>query len=78
MTAIGIFFMIWKNRVPLKPLYLIIITHVTDNLDTNNENMEILLIEKYTKLGVIKRFNLQILMIQLKKITNMIRLLLDF
>ena len=42
--------MIWKNRVPLKPVSLIIITQVTDNLDTthtSNENMKI--IEKISK-----------------------------
>ncbi|RIA97863.1 hypothetical protein C1645_871098 [Glomus cerebriforme] len=48
------FFISWSNRVPQKPLSLIIVNYGANSLDTNNENMKI--IEKYVKLGVIKRF----------------------
>ena len=49
------FFISWTNRIPQKPLSLIIYDWDTDySLDTNEENMEI--IKKYTKLGVIKKF----------------------
>ncbi|RIA97845.1 hypothetical protein C1645_871085 [Glomus cerebriforme] len=47
-------FISWTNRVPQKPLSLIIVKYCEDSLDTNPKNMKI--IEKYIKLGVIKRF----------------------
>ncbi|RIA90193.1 hypothetical protein C1645_876268 [Glomus cerebriforme] len=48
------FFIIWKNRTPKKSLTLIIIKEYDSNLELNKENMEI--IEKYKKLGIIKKF----------------------
>ncbi len=48
------FFINWTNRVTLKSLSLIIVNNDEQSLDANDENMEI--IEKYIKLGIIKRF----------------------
>ena len=55
------FLISWMNRIPQKPLSLVIINNYPDDfdepfisLDTNEKNMEI--IEKYIKLEVIKRF----------------------
>jgi hypothetical protein len=50
------FFISWTNRVPLKPLSLMIITDYfcTNTLDKYDENMEV--IKKYVNLGVIKKF----------------------
>ncbi|CAB4387275.1 hypothetical protein GLOIN_2v1784405 [Rhizophagus irregularis DAOM 181602=DAOM 197198] len=45
---------IWKNRVPIKPLSLMIVKYDANSLDTNDINMKI--IRKYIKLGVIKKF----------------------
>ena len=50
------FFISWTNRIPQKSLSLVIVNNIylNNSLDTNEENMKI--IEKYTKLGVIKKF----------------------
>ncbi|PKY59606.1 hypothetical protein RhiirA4_482480 [Rhizophagus irregularis] len=49
------FFVNWTNRVPQKSLSLVIITYdEKDSLVKNDENIEI--INKYIKLGVIKKF----------------------
>ncbi|RIA97861.1 hypothetical protein C1645_813579 [Glomus cerebriforme] len=48
------FFISWTNREPQKSLSFVIVNCDEDSLDTNAENMKI--IEKYRKLGVIKRF----------------------
>ncbi|PKY45271.1 hypothetical protein RhiirA4_400994 [Rhizophagus irregularis] len=48
------FFIDWKNRVPQKSLSLIIVTCSTRSLEKNDENMKV--IEKYRKLGIIKKF----------------------
>ncbi|PKC66954.1 hypothetical protein RhiirA1_459021 [Rhizophagus irregularis] len=49
------FFVNWTNRVPQKSLSLVIVIYDEENsLDKNDENIEI--INKYTKLGVIKKF----------------------
>ncbi|RIA97858.1 hypothetical protein C1645_801566 [Glomus cerebriforme] len=48
------FLISWTNRVPQKPLSLVIVKYDANSLDTNDENMQI--INKYIKLGVIKRF----------------------
>ncbi|RIA86052.1 hypothetical protein C1645_829880 [Glomus cerebriforme] len=48
------FFISWTNRVPQKSLSLIIINNDNKSLDANEDNLKI--IEKYKKLGVIKRF----------------------
>ncbi|GBB98782.1 hypothetical protein RclHR1_03320008 [Rhizophagus clarus] len=44
----------WKNRKPQKSLSLIIVNIDDKSLDANDENMK--LIDKYIKLGVIKKF----------------------
>ncbi|PKY39881.1 hypothetical protein RhiirA4_415396 [Rhizophagus irregularis] len=50
------FFISWENRVPLKPLSLVIITDYfcINTLDKYDENMKI--IKKYIRSGVIKNF----------------------
>jgi hypothetical protein len=48
------FFIGWKDRIPQKSVSFIVIKGFGDSLDTNNENMKI--IEKYKKLGIIKKF----------------------
>ncbi|PKB99056.1 hypothetical protein RhiirA5_430349 [Rhizophagus irregularis] len=48
------FFVNWTNRVPQKSLSLIIIYDEENSLDKNDENIEI--INKYIKLGVIRKF----------------------
>ncbi|CAB4382243.1 unnamed protein product [Rhizophagus irregularis] len=51
------FFINWSNRVPQKSLSLVIIVYLYEentSLDKNDENIEI--INKYIKLGVIKKF----------------------
>ncbi|PKC51762.1 hypothetical protein RhiirA1_543649 [Rhizophagus irregularis] len=49
------FFVNWTNRVPQKSLSLVIVICDEENsLDKNNENIEI--INKYTKLSIIKKF----------------------
>ncbi|RIA87221.1 hypothetical protein C1645_828102 [Glomus cerebriforme] len=48
------FLISWTNRLPQKSLSLIIVKYDSNSLDTNVENMKI--IEKYIKLGVIKKF----------------------
>src|SRR5205823_6467282 len=49
------FFISWKNRVPQKPLSLIIIkSYDCISLEINGENMKI--IERYMKMGIIKKF----------------------
>ncbi|CAB4414020.1 unnamed protein product [Rhizophagus irregularis] len=51
------FFIKWMSRMPQKSLSLEIVKcEEDDSLDTNHENMKI--IEKYTKLGVIKKFKI--------------------
>ncbi|GBC03530.1 hypothetical protein RclHR1_05180007 [Rhizophagus clarus] len=52
------FFLSWKSRIPQKPLSLIIIDKYSDyiSLKVNDENMKI--IEKYIKMGIIKKFRL--------------------
>jgi hypothetical protein len=47
---------IWKNRVPIKPLSLVIVKYDANSLDTNDRNMRI--IRKYLDLGVIKEFKI--------------------
>src|SRR5205823_4449870 len=52
------FFINWKNHIPQKSISLTIITggYGTDvNLEVNGENMK-RIIEKYTKMGIIKKF----------------------
>ncbi len=48
------FFVNWTNRLPQKSLSLIVVNNDEQSLDGNDENMKI--IEKYTKLGVVKKF----------------------
>src|SRR6266540_1728785 len=49
------FFIDWSNRIPQKSLFLIIIKgYRVNSLDVKKENMKI--IEKYKKVGVIKKF----------------------
>ncbi|RIA80895.1 hypothetical protein C1645_865948 [Glomus cerebriforme] len=48
------FFMNWTNRIQPKSLSLTIVNNDDNSLHTSDENMKI--IEKYTKLGVIKTF----------------------
>jgi hypothetical protein len=48
------FFISWTNRIPQKSLSLAIVDYVSNRLDLYDDNMEI--IEKYIKLGVIKKF----------------------
>jgi hypothetical protein len=48
------FFVNWTNRVPQKSLSLTIIYNEENSLDKNDENIEI--INKYTKLSIIKKF----------------------
>lgn len=48
------FLIYWKNRASQKPLSLIIVNIDNKSLDANVENMK--LIDKYIKLGVIKKF----------------------
>ena len=47
------FFVSWTNRAPQKSLSLVIVNYESNSLNTNEENMK--LIEKYNKLGVIKK-----------------------
>ncbi|RIA87222.1 hypothetical protein C1645_828103 [Glomus cerebriforme] len=49
------FFMKWTNRIPQKSIILIIVNDEVNSLGTNEKNLEI--IEKYKKLGVIKKFD---------------------
>ena len=57
------FFISWKSRTPKKSLVLIIIKHVckvkNDGFDRNEENMKV--IEKYKELGIIKKFETEII-----------------
>ncbi|RIA79958.1 hypothetical protein C1645_839561 [Glomus cerebriforme] len=48
------FFISWTDHVPQKSLSLIIVNDDDRSLDANEDNLKI--IEKYMKLGVIKRF----------------------
>ncbi|RIA83580.1 hypothetical protein C1645_833601 [Glomus cerebriforme] len=52
------FFISWMCREPRKSLSLIIVNNYTNNLDVNDENMKIIL-NKYTELGVIKKFKVK-------------------
>ncbi|PKY50453.1 hypothetical protein RhiirA4_466955 [Rhizophagus irregularis] len=52
---IRVLFINWTNRVPQKSLSLVIVIYDEENsLDKNDENIKI--INKYTKLGIIKKF----------------------
>ena len=54
------FFISWRKRIPLKPLILIITENYINNgldTDTNEENIKI--IERYKKLGIIKEFKIE-------------------
>ncbi|RIA97025.1 hypothetical protein C1645_856052 [Glomus cerebriforme] len=52
------FFLNWKNRLPQKPLSLILIKNYESiSLEVNEGNMEV--IEKYKRLGVIKKIKIQ-------------------
>ena len=56
------FFISWKSRTPKKSLALIIIKDYkgdNDGFDTNEENMKV--IEKYKELGIIKKFETEII-----------------
>ncbi len=48
------FFVNWTNRLPQKSLSLIVVCNDEQSLDVNDENMKI--IEKYIKLGIVKKF----------------------
>ncbi|GBB86751.1 hypothetical protein RclHR1_13150007 [Rhizophagus clarus] len=48
------FFISWINRKPQKSLSLVTVKYDANSLDTNQENIEI--INKYIKLGVVKKF----------------------
>ncbi|RIA97865.1 hypothetical protein C1645_801570 [Glomus cerebriforme] len=48
------FFISWKNRISQGSLSLVVINYDTNSSDINDKNLEI--IDKYIKLGVIKRF----------------------
>ena len=48
------FFISWGKRIPQKSLILIIAKNLNYGFDTNEEN--IMIIEKYKKLGIIKEF----------------------
>jgi hypothetical protein len=48
------FFISWTDRKPQKSFSLVVVNYDADSLDTNHENVEI--INKYIKLGVIKKF----------------------
>ncbi|RIA84603.1 hypothetical protein C1645_832030 [Glomus cerebriforme] len=48
------FFINWSNRIPQKSISLIIINNDDSSLDANDENIKI--IDKYYKLGIIKKF----------------------
>jgi hypothetical protein len=50
------FFIMWSNRVPQRSLSLIVVNIDANSLDTKDEN--IVIIEKYAELGVIKTFKI--------------------
>ncbi len=55
------FFTNWKNRVPQKLLLLTVITGNTNKnvkLELNEKNMKNI-IEKYTKMGILKKFEIK-------------------
>src|ERR1043165_7745586 len=51
------FLISWNNRIPQRPLSLIIIKDHNNLNAINDENMK--LIERYKKLGIIKKFKIQ-------------------
>ncbi|RIA80052.1 hypothetical protein C1645_839388 [Glomus cerebriforme] len=51
------FFLNWKNRIPLKPINLIVFKNNDMGLESNRENLKI--IEKYKNLNIIKKFKIR-------------------